>query len=47
MLCSLPSIVGNLGGTKIGDWQILIWQICGHVPFSMHIKAQNGRFLFW
>ena len=32
---------------NFGDWKILIWQTCGHVPLSMHIMAQNGRFLFW
>ena len=45
---------GNFGGTKFWqianfffyDWRVLIWQICGHVSLSMHMMAQNGRFLF-
>ena len=32
---------------NFGDWRVLIWRICDHVPLSMHIMAQNGGFLFW
>ena len=44
--------MGHFGGTKIGellnfgDWWILIWRICGHMPLSMRIKAQIGGFYF-
>ena len=51
-LCALHMYMyctaGNFGGTKFwlftkfGDWRI-----CGHVPLSMCIMAQNGGFLFW
>ena len=29
-----------------GDWRVLIWCICGHVPLSMLVTVQNGRFYF-
>ena len=38
-------ITGNFREVKcliFGNWWVLIWQICGHVPLNMHIMVQNG-----
>ena len=49
MLCTVQQKILegiNLELLNCGYWQILILQICCHVPLSMHIMAQNGGFYF-